>query len=333
MCDDTSGQGECGTFPMQPADAESKQLEVGFEHGCSSAKTHLSLRFLHQPPSGVDGKPFPAASWEGSCFFLPEELALEVAGVKERPAPGLLDQAFSDRMCKDTSALEPTGPAEQAWAAIVLGAAPVTAQWFVVHDTGGGPAATIENPPGPKSGDRGVHLFVGAKSVYLNRDFSVAGSATLFEQTKYHPEFRGKMIHCEIENLSDEEGTPSKDPYSDFQYEKAALAYIFASYRAGTWLTVTAHIAVDLGIPGGHSDPRGFDFRRFYRIISAMTGMAASSTYGLLAEPTGKDYNDAAYLNTFPAQYEGLKKAKLKKAKAKKGGKGKDKGQSPPGRG
>src|SRR5262249_20357704 len=159
----------------------------------------------------------------------------------------------------------------------LLAAPPVVAEWFVVHDTCGGRTPTRP----PTGGDSEVHLFVGPDSIFLNREFTVMGGATKFEQTRYHPEFRGKMIHCERENHSKKMGPAAEDPYTEFQYRMLALAYVFASYRAEAWLTVTAHIAVDLGIPGGHSDPRGFDYAKLYRTVSALVGMPASASYGL----------------------------------------------------
>jgi hypothetical protein len=313
-------EGDCGTFPMQPAQTEAKYLKIGFEYGCSSPATHLGLRFEGQPSSGVDGKPFPADAWERSAFFRPKDFPLEVAGIKDPLDTRSLEAAFSEDVCAAEDRPPPSIEPEVAWRQVVLAAAAVTARWFVLHDTGGGPAATAKNPLGRRSQARGVHLFVGPSSACLNRDFSVAGSATRFEQL--HHEFRGKMIHCELENLSAKRGTPPADPYTEFQYRAAALAYVFASYRAGEWLTVAAHISVDLGIPGGHEDPRGFDYGKLHRLISAMVGVQTAATYGLLADPTGKNSNEARYINTFPAQYgppqEATVKAQASKAKKRR---------------
>lgn len=310
---------KCGSVAMAPPEAEAKSLKIGFEYGCSCPKSHLALRFYHQPASGVDGTPFPGELWERSSFYHPLDSPLDVAGIKNRSKADLvLDPVDENNQCTIEDDV-PMTRASNPWRDVVLGAPPVTAKWFVLHDTCGGPAATAKNPPHHKSKARKVHLFVGPRVAFLNRDFSVEGTATKFEEHIHHHEFAGKMIHCELENLSNEKGTPAKDPYGARQYELAALAYIFASYRAGEWLTVTAHIVVDLGIYDGHSDPRGFDYARYYRIVSSLVGMPAGTTYGLLKEPTGHDYNLEEHLNTFPAQYEPLRSGVVHRDAKKKG--------------
>lgn len=302
---------DCGTVTLQPPDAEAKYLVVGFEHGCTCPATHLGLRFHDQPASGVDGTAFPRQRWEASPYFTPDGFPIEVAGRRDDARRAELLAVYGGPRCLSEPRDPWMAPEIDPWRDFLREAPRVVAEWFVLHDTGGGRCPTRP----PTGEDRGVHLFVGPDGVFLNQEYTTAGSATRFEWAKYHPEFRGKMIHCELENRSQAPGTPTADPYTDFQYQMAALAYVFASYRAEAWLTVTAHIAVDLGIPGGHSDPRGFDYPKLYRIVSALVGMPAGSTYGLLADPTGKNANDADYINTFPAQYEPARRSKQLKKK------------------
>ncbi len=44
--------------------------------------------------------------------------------------------------------------------------------------------------------------------------------------------------------------------------------YVLASARAGHLLTVTCHVEVDRGLPGGHSDPTGLEMQFFYDAVT-----------------------------------------------------------------
>lgn len=196
-------------------------------------------------------------------------------------------------------------------------ASKVSAQWFVIHDTGDSGNNGYPSPANyGNAGDSGVCLFVGWEKkhgILLHRDYSNAGSATKFEQI--HTEFRGKMIHVELlgHSSSIEQRNPP-DLYTDFQYKILALSYINASYRAERWLTVTAHIEVDRGIDGAHSCPRGINLNKLYDMISSMVGLSQGASFGILNARIGDGYNERDYVNTFPAQYGPVRKeAELKK--------------------
>ncbi len=178
----------------------------------------------------------------------------------------------------------------------------MTAPWFLVHDTGGG-SSVPTTAPGKKSADRGVHLFIGQGKVFLNHDFSTRHTATECEYPQRHPEFDGKIIHMEILNSSLSITANPPDNYADKDYLFAALAYAYASYRSGDWLTVTCHLEVDRGYPNGHCDPRGFSFDKLYARIGVLIPSVAGKTFGILQARMGDGRNMAGMKNTFPAQY------------------------------
>lgn len=302
-----------GTIPLKPKGDPENALAVGFEHGCPGAAIHLGLRFKNQPGSAVDGQAFPAAEWEQSPFFVPTDYPVGLAGIIDeapQPAPPVKP--------KPGAPAAPAVPAPAArtaasWKAELAKTGKVTAPWFLVHDMGGG-GSVPGAPPGKKSADRGVHLFIGKGKALLNHDFSTAHTATECEYKQRHPEFQGKIIHMEIANASQSTAANPPDTYPGDDYRFAALAYVYASYRAGAWLTVTCHLEVDRGYPGGHSDPRGFSFDKLYARIGLLVPSVAGKTFGILQARMGDGRNMAGMKNTFPMQYGAVEyETKLKK--------------------
>lgn len=332
-----------GTVPLSAVDAQRRHA-VGYEFGCPGAATHLSLRFRDKPATGIDGNTFPAAMWEQSPKFTLPNQSILLAGVG----------AFTTKVpfLSHPSANPEFAELDRArWKAALSTHMNVTAEWFVLHDTGGG---AVPSSAGEAEGrDGGVHMFMDQQRVFLHNDFSGPhGGATRFE--KAHHEFRPRFVHVELaypptaaelveaRNARREGREPRgisipnpPAPPSGYNFDALALAYIFASYRAGRWLTVTCHLEVDRGIPGAHHDPRGFRFATFYRKIitfmgasstgfwgltqpvipfpfpglptrtppASTTTIPAGSTFGILDARIGDNQNQASYANTFPAQY------------------------------
>jgi hypothetical protein len=315
-----------GTVPLATAGTQRRHA-VGFEHGCPGAANHLRLRFQDKPSTGIDGNPFPAALWEQSPRFTLPNQSIRLAGVGDFTTKS----AFIRGLSTEASELD-----RGRWRTALSGHMNVTAEWFVVHDTAGGAVPT--SLAGIEHNDSGVHLFLDQRRLFLHNDFHEPHTATRFEAS--HSEFQGKLIHVEnaytlADSVPGSDGPHPPPPRSGYNYEALALAYIFASYRARRWLTVTAHLEVDRGIPGAHHDPRGFSFARFYQTIiacmggpresslglmmqalpiplpglpqavaaAAGDGLPAGSTFGILDARIGDNQNQASYANTFPAQY------------------------------
>lgn len=280
-----------GTVPLKPKSDDDRLVRLGYEHGCPGRQVHLDMRFKNQPAGALDGQRFPAAAWEQSPYYISADYPIDLAGIKG--------------MTKGQIRMVGTGGGQTPWfdradwKDKITKAPRVTASWFVVHDTDGGGVPTAT----PKGGDSAAHIFLGNGKVFLNRDFSTQGTAVRFEWTKYHPEFRGQMIHCEVVNTwtkGDEKSPKDYYPASDYHY--VAMAYVNASYRKGEWLTVTCHLETDRGIDGAHHDPRGFDFEKLYRVIGVLVP-GANGTFGILNARIGDNQNQANYKNTFPMQY------------------------------
>lgn len=305
--------GSVGSFPMAQETDASAVIQAGFEFGCPGADHHLGLRFFNQPGTAVDGTAFPATTARAAgrmlLPMLQAGLPLELTGLASPPPPPTPPADPSDAAALGVYAALLEAYATELADAMV--ASPVTACWYVMHDTGG--AISVSRPP---DAARGAHVFIGHgpdtdetvsaryRGVYLCNDYAAFRQATTkFEWRKHHPEFRGKMLHNELLNTNTTVSANPTDTYTDFQYDCAAWSYLCASMRAGAWLTVTCHLEVDRGIPGGHCDPRNFDFARLYAQVAHLAGVSASATFGILPERIGDNMNQAAYMNTFPAQY------------------------------
>ena len=83
--------------------------------------------------------------------------------------------------------------------------------------------------------------------------------ATKIESIK---NLKGRMFHVEL-NYKVPDGP------TELQYQSLANLYIEASDIEGCWPIIVPHIEVDRGIKDGHSDPRDFDYNKFYSILKS----------------------------------------------------------------
>jgi flagellum-specific peptidoglycan hydrolase FlgJ len=147
---------------------------------------------------------------------------------------------------------------------------------FVVHETvGEGVYASLEAFRKGAKKDTRVNMFIGRRpgDYYVGRDFEISRSGA----KRFNNASKG-FVSVELV-------TQLNNPtYTDSQYEALARAYIMASYRAGRMLQVVPHREIDRGVPGGHNDPRSFDWERFYGTVNRMLGLPESTTYGVLQE-------------------------------------------------
>jgi hypothetical protein len=187
---------------------------------------------------------------------------------------------------------------------------PLTANYFVLHDTGG----TQDHTHSSKNG--GVHLWIGKVSLARGMDWDRAGDATKLEfgnQTcLIHVELiraTGHSINLAAPNTYRNAGISTARKagtrYTDQQYDDLANAYIVASIRRGRFLTVTAHKEIDRsaarrGHPNesAHGDPEDMDVERLYRLISRKLVLPADSTFGISQQRINSP-NLAGHVNAF----------------------------------
>lgn len=74
---------------------------------------------------------------------------------------------------------------------------------------------------------------------------------------------------------------PLKAVYSEEQYESVKKLYLQAALQAGVYPEITTHFWVDKDFTGGHADPRCFNLKHLYEIISATLGHSKGSVYGI----------------------------------------------------
>lgn len=199
----------------------------------------------------------------------------------------------------------------------------VIARYFVIHDTAGKTDYTPEMIAG-----KGVHLWLNVtKPVLLGNDWHQKGIAVKIERYKANKNF----VHIEIvrdphsmatvdiktggnsptyADIMKEGGIKSYGTYyTDRQYELLAYAFIVASIRKGTFLTVTVHREVDRSVTRiqkgkyahGHGDPQFFDINYFYSIVCRLLKIPANMTFGIQNERVlaFKQGNMAGNVNEF----------------------------------
>ena len=199
----------------------------------------------------------------------------------------------------------------------------VLARYFVLHDT----AVAAEFTPSRIKG-KGIHLWLNAKTpVLLGNDWHIKGLGVKLERSK-----NNSFVHVEItrdaalfkkvqqktkgkrpsgEEITKEGGVRNFGTYyNDLQYELLAYAYLVASLRKGSFLTVTMHREVDRSVVVnrgagkygyGHDDPQFFDLNYFYEIICRLLNLPLKASFGIqndraLAQKQG---NMAGYVNEF----------------------------------
>jgi hypothetical protein len=165
------------------------------------------------------------------------------------------------------------------------------ARYFVIHDTSTPWLMNAPFPPDIDSSARinGLRRFLGADAVahvFVNRagetaighDFSVPFRATKLETKVVGLPAKGLFLH--IENVQprrrDPQGGPKNDAlapvpgFTDLQYDRLALLYAVASFRAGHWLVPAFHAAVDGGLSDAHDDPQNFELAKFDAALAAV---------------------------------------------------------------
>jgi hypothetical protein len=170
-----------------------------------------------------------------------------------------------------------------------------TARYFVIHDTSSpwlGNASDF--PPNDAQQLNRLSDFAGANAVahvFVNRlgdtltghDFQVPWRATKLETRVIGIPAKGLFLHVELlqPRRRDPTGGPNNDaiaPTPGFtaqQYDKLALLYAMASARAGSWLILAYHAALDESLADGHDDPQNFDLAAF---VAALTTLRAALT-------------------------------------------------------
>lgn len=178
----------------------------------------------------------------------------------------------------------------------------IDAEYFVVHDTADmvdrGPQGTSLQVPDSKA--QGIHLWIGKKNLYLQRDWHEAGDGTKIEKSLNHC-----FLHCELTRAAEaadletaEQGRQAGTYYTDRQYEDLCNAYVAASLRAGRLLTVTAHRELDRAIKDGHSDPVAFDFERLYELIRTKLQIPGTTGLGITSK-RAETANQGEQINAF----------------------------------
>jgi hypothetical protein len=182
-------------------------------------------------------------------------------------------------------------------------AAPVTADYFIIHDTSEpncshpGWSATLCPKAGkiPKARDSAAWAaelgYLGHPQPAPNRlahawtnrvggsitevTFDLPLRSTKFESCLDTPAKAGLFLA--VENTQPRVADPKGPPGNDFlaprpgftraQYHRLALLYIAASVRHGRWLIPAFHAVLDARFLEGHDDPQHFDMRAFSRAV------------------------------------------------------------------
>lgn len=136
--------------------------------------------------------------------------------------------------------------------------------YFVIHNTAGNyDDEQLEHLVSTKKSGAG-HAYISKKGkVFKIWPYnSPKGWATRSEWNKYKPDLRGKLVHIELVYTASE--SPTEEQYK-------ALADIYKETKDvfNKYLPITGHREIDRGIKGGHSDPIGFDFKHFYKILKS----------------------------------------------------------------
>lgn len=202
----------------------------------------------------------------------------------------------------------------------------VSARYFVIHDTAVAADFTLNRVK-----DKGIHLWLNArKPVVQARDWHVKGLGVKLERKRNHC-----FLHIEVTRDPDlfraveQKAKKFKNGhvpasefeaagglkqfgtyYTDKQYELLAYAYIVASLRKGSFLTVTIHREVDRSVVRnigngkwgyGHNDPQFFDLKYFYALICSILSLPSHLTFGIQYDRHLEDFqgNKAGRQNAF----------------------------------
>ena len=182
---------------------------------------------------------------------------------------------------------------------------------FVVHETAGlTDVAARRRSPRSTS----VSLFIGRDDAasrnaghWLANDFSKSKSGTKWQYQ--NPRDSKKLGFVSVELVTPKIARGAKQTYTDQQYNDLALSYVMASHRAGRLLTVVPHREMDRGIRNGHTDPRNFDWNRFYDRVGELLELPEGLHLGYSPERDKGEgsRNLLSQQNTFPAIYGAIK--------------------------
>jgi hypothetical protein len=182
------------------------------------------------------------------------------------------------------------------------------ARYFVIHDTSGPrlgsfPAnldenVKINNLERFNCSDHAeiAHAFINRwGGVSVGHDFGVPWRATKFERAlSFGADLKGLFLHVELiqPRRRGRRGSDILAPMPGFttaQYERLALLYTIASFRAGAWLVPAFHAVIDSGIRGGHDDPQNFDVDAFARALDGVTEQLSAYNAPQPIPPPGEE--------------------------------------------
>ena len=135
-------------------------------------------------------------------------------------------------------------------------------EYFVIHSTDGNLKDDKLNKFVSDKKTGGGHAYVNKQgAVFKIWEYnSPKGWATRAERSENKADLRGKLVNIELVYGESESPTEA-------QYQALADIYIESQKLFKKWLPIAAHREIDRGIPGGHSDPKGFDFNYFYSVL------------------------------------------------------------------
>ncbi len=189
---------------------------------------------------------------------------------------------------------------------------PVTANYFVIHDT-----AVTRDITRSRASRKGIHFWLNINNAILAKDWNERGSGVKIERGSngcfVHTELtRHPQLNAAVPNVKDA-GTY----YTYRQYELLAYAYVICCIRKGRLIETTIHREVDRSVEYhtssgrvryGHGDPKHFNINTFYAIVNSLLQMPTSNfTYGIqearvLAQGQS---NRAGYKNVFIPYVDG----------------------------
>lgn len=191
------------------------------------------------------------------------------------------------------------------------GSAPLTAEYFIIHDTSTPNCSEGVSASCPVLGqfpvDRDQEIwrinrtFGGHKPVGSTKPIAHAWTNRVGEsivETKFETHISHlKFDYCHnagskrglflgVENIQPRIGKPAiplagkkandlvapTPGFTEAQYRRLALLYAAASARRGHWLTPAFHAVVDAKYRDGHDDPQNFDIVLFDRVLSELVG-------------------------------------------------------------
>ncbi|MGF6167680.1 hypothetical protein M2426_001268 [Pseudomonas moraviensis] len=194
--------------------------------------------------------------------------------------------------------LEPNSLGGNIDSPIARSAVGPSAKYFVIHDVSWNlceDKASLSKSNQPDAdwnrisqwGNNGeAHLYITRDGKLISpqgRTFEIPWIATRLEKID-RSRTRGRFLHIEnvqLRTVAAKKGQKTrftkgerkgecindyiaeKPGFTPVQYQRLALVYIAASYRAGQWLVPAYHLAVDDGISGAHDDPQNFNLNDF----------------------------------------------------------------------